>query len=96
MEQGWTSAEAEFANFGAFASGASGPFAGHQPGLAIPVHHNVDAPFRRLVPFVPSSHWDRLGRAQKRRRKISPWVSRAMRLMALRGAALTGRRSRTD
>jgi hypothetical protein len=92
MEQGCNSARAEDTNFGAFAFGISGSFAGHQPGLAVPVHHNVDAPFRPLVPFVPACHWERLRRTQKRRRRMSPWVAQLMRRMAVRGVALAGRR----
>lgn len=30
------------------------------PSPRVPVHANMDAPFKPLVPFVPEDHWDRM------------------------------------
>ena len=65
-------------------SGGGIPHPGHSVGRVsaasgTPVHDNVDAPFRPLVPFVPPEYWDRReATPQHRRSRIADRLRQAV------------------
>ena len=63
MERGQDEAAAQNANYGAGAVRSGVSFVGVTPTVAVSVHANVDAPFKPLIPFVPTEHWDACNRA---------------------------------
>lgn len=59
-------APAARASYGAGVTHSDLPFGRVTTASETPVHHNVDAPFRPLVPFVPPDYWDRKQAPPKR------------------------------